>query len=96
MSDQLPLYVNEKELAARIGVGEDKWRSIRPFLTSAGFPSVDSVTGLRYWPKVKAFLDRYNGLDAVHVVTPTRRRASDTENMDAFTKNPGGRRRRPE
>jgi hypothetical protein len=58
-----PLYLDDAEIADRIGVGKDKWREIAPVLERAGLPRRDPLfCRRRYWPAVKAFLDRRSGL----------------------------------
>jgi len=67
-----PLYLTEGEIAARLGVSAAEWRAIAEALEKAGLPRRDPVfSGRRYWPSVKAFLDRRNGL--LHGSTPIAR-----------------------
>lgn len=57
------LYLTDEEIAERVGVGVDKWRENARVLEPAGLPKRDRLfCGRRYWPAVKAFLDRRNGL----------------------------------
>lgn len=63
MSRADALYLSEAELAARLGVPKDEWDAIAPKLERRGLPAPDPVFGgRRYWPAVKAYLDRRNGL----------------------------------
>lgn len=57
-----PLYVSDEALRRRLGLGEKKWRRVRVELERAGLPPVDNLTGMRFWPAVKAFLYRRAGL----------------------------------
>lgn len=58
------LYLSDDEIARRLGVSQTAWtRSIAPVLAKAGLPPPDPLFGgLRYWPAVRAFLDRRSGL----------------------------------
>ena len=58
------LYLLDSELIRRIGVPEKHMRSILPALESKyGFPRKQPLfRGRRYWPAVKAWLDKHNGL----------------------------------
>lgn len=55
------LYPSESEIA-RLVLGERSamWDVISTGLESRGLPPVDSTFGGRYWPAVRAFLDRRN------------------------------------
>lgn len=58
------LYLLDSELIRRIGV-PDKWmRSMLPGLEEKyGFPPKQPLFGgRRYWPAVKSWLDKHNGL----------------------------------
>ncbi len=58
------LYLLDSELIRRIGVPEKTMRSILPALESKyNFPRKQPLFGdRRYWPAVKAWLDKHNGL----------------------------------
>jgi hypothetical protein len=58
------LYLTDAELIRRLGVPEKVMRSILPGLESRfGFPRKQPLFGdRRYWPAVKAWLDKHNGL----------------------------------
>jgi hypothetical protein len=59
------LYKTDTEIAELVGVGEKKWRANARVLEKSGLPAGDPLfAGRRYWPAVKAFLDRRNGLGA--------------------------------
>jgi hypothetical protein len=65
--DNLPswstLYISESECARRIGIGARKWRDIVPVLEKSGLPRRDPLfCHRRYWPKVRRFLDEWNGI----------------------------------
>jgi hypothetical protein len=57
------LYPDEGELAQCIlGKKAKQWSSIVPILEREGLPQIDPLTGGRFWPAVRAFLDRRHGL----------------------------------
>lgn len=57
------LYRTEEEIAELVGVGIEKWRAIARVLERDGLPKRDALfCDRRYWPAVKAFLDRREGL----------------------------------
>jgi hypothetical protein len=60
------LYVTDAELIRRLGVPEKIGRAMLHVYDrekNRGFPQKQAVMGnRRYWPAVKAFLDRTNGL----------------------------------
>jgi hypothetical protein len=62
--EQGKLYVSDAELIRRIGVPEKYMRKILPGLESNyGFPRKQPLfDNRRYWPAVKAWLDKRNGL----------------------------------
>lgn len=59
------LYKGEAETARRLGVSPRRWRAIRGVLEAQGLRRRDPILGLRYWPAVKAFFDKRNGLDKI-------------------------------
>ena len=62
------LYPTEQELARCIlGKKEKQWSSIVPTLEKEGLPRVDPLFGGRFWPAVRAFLDRRHGLLKGHI-----------------------------
>jgi len=57
------LYPDEAELARCVlGKKSRQWPSIAAVLEREGLPKVDPLTGGRFWPAVRAFLDRRHGL----------------------------------
>jgi hypothetical protein len=57
------LYPDEAELAQCIlGKKAKQWSSIVPTLEREGLPRIDPLAGGRYYPAVRAFLDRRHGL----------------------------------
>ena len=58
------LYLTDAELIRRLGVPEKVLRPILPELeTKRGFPRKQALFGgRRYWPAVKLWLDKHNGL----------------------------------
>jgi hypothetical protein len=65
----LSLYVSEAEIAAKVlGPRRAKeWPAIAVIWEREGLPRVDPFAGGRYWPAVRAFLDRRHGLRAANV-----------------------------
>lgn len=57
-----PLYKTEGQIAALVGVSTDDWKAIAVVWEKDGFPVADPQTGKRYWPAVKAWLDRRHGV----------------------------------
>lgn len=58
-----PLYLAEGEIAREVGVSCEHWRAAAAVLEKSGLPEPDPLfEGRRYWPAVKAFLDRRHGL----------------------------------
>lgn len=57
--DQTPLYPSEQQIA-RLVLGErsKSWTGLSAVLEKQGLPPIDPLFGGRYWPAVKAFLDR--------------------------------------
>ncbi len=59
------LYPDEAEIA-RLVLGPKRaklWQGLAVVWERSGLPKVDPQTGGRYWPKVKAFLDRRENVD---------------------------------
>jgi hypothetical protein len=58
------LYLLDSELIRRLGVPDKVMRRMLPALeTKYGFPRKQPFFGgRRYWPAVKAWLDKHNGL----------------------------------
>lgn len=56
------LYLTEAEVAARVGIPASDWETTAVSLERAGLPVRDPLfKNRRYWPAVRAFLDkRYN------------------------------------
>ena len=74
------LYKTEIEIARLLGVGEKRWRATARVLERAGLPLGDPLfAGRRYWPAVKAFLDRRHGLSS----TSSSLQPDGEENFDA-------------
>ena len=72
------LYVTDAELIRRMGVPEKIARAALHALDKdrgSGFPQKKKLWGdRRYWPAVKAYLDRTNGL---RMEVPSRRNSHD-------------------
>lgn len=58
------LYLSDAELIRRLGVPPKVMRPMLPGLeTKFGFPKPQPLFGgRRYWPAVKAWLDKHNGI----------------------------------
>ena len=69
------LYLTDAELIRRLGVPEKVLRPMLPALESKfGFPQKQPLFGgRRYWPAVKMWLDKHNGLPVDDPSNPTRR-----------------------
>jgi hypothetical protein len=59
-----PLYVSDKEIVRRLGLPVNSGRAmLRALAADPRFPKPDKMLGdKRYWPAVKLFLDRRNGV----------------------------------
>ncbi len=78
--DTTPLYVDDKEIAALLGLKVSEWRANAMILERRGLPAGDPLfSGRRYWPAVKAFLDRRYGLEA-----PSPLKPDGVENFDGI------------
>jgi hypothetical protein len=66
------LYASETEIAELVlGPGKLRdWRDRAKILERRGLPQIDPLMGGRYWPAVRAFFDRLNGLTDRRI--PTR------------------------
>lgn len=69
-NDNGPLYLSERAIAQRV-LGSNalpRWEGLAAVWEREGLPRIDPMTGCRYWPAVRAFLDRRHGL--AHGVIP--------------------------
>ena len=65
MSRLEPVFLTDGQIAARVGVATSEWQAIAKVLTREGLPQPDLLFGnRRYWPAVKAWLDRRAGLSS--------------------------------
>jgi hypothetical protein len=66
---EMPLYPSEEQIArAVLGPGKVRqWPGLAVVLERQGLPRVDEQFGGRYWPAVRAFLDRRHN---VHHAAP--------------------------
>lgn len=63
MNTSSSLFVADAQCAKRIGISTEELKKILPELERQGFPLKDPLfANRRYWPAVKAFLDRRHGL----------------------------------
>ena len=66
--DPSSLYPDENELARCVlGKNAKQWSSIATTLEREGLPQIDPLIGGRFWPAVRAFLDRRHGLSTTHI-----------------------------
>lgn len=63
-NDNSPLYLSEASIAARVLGAKSKkqWEALAAIWEREGLPRIDPMTGCRYWPAVREFLDRRHGL----------------------------------
>lgn len=64
-----PLFVNQKECAALLGLSESAWPATRAKWETRGFPKPNKDTGKYFWPAVKAWVFADNGF---HATLPER------------------------
>ena len=69
-NDNNPLYLPETLIAKRIlgSAAVTRWTALAALWEREGLPRIDPMTGCRYWPAVRAFLDKRHGLG--HAVVP--------------------------
>ncbi|MAU94680.1 MAG: winged helix-turn-helix domain-containing protein [Fulvimarina sp.] len=64
MTNEFPLFVTDAQAAKRIGLPLELYRPAVAALERQGFPRPDPMFhDRRYWPAIRAFLDRRAGLD---------------------------------
>jgi hypothetical protein len=57
------LFLTDGEVATRLGLSGAEWASVAAALAGKGLPAPDPVfNNRRYWPAVRAYLDRRAGL----------------------------------
>ncbi|MDR9782269.1 hypothetical protein [Rhizobium redzepovicii] len=63
-NDNNPLYLSEASIAQRVLGPKNRtaWDALAAVWEREGLPRIDPMTGCRYWPAVRAFLDRRHGL----------------------------------
>jgi len=63
-NDNSPLYLSEASIAARVlgPKAQKQWDALAAIWEREGLPRIDPMTGCRYWPAVREFLDRRHGL----------------------------------
>jgi len=57
-----PLYMTEAEIAKAIGISDKRFREVALVWERDGFPRKDPQIGRRYWPAVRAWLDRRHNM----------------------------------
>lgn len=67
--DRPSLYLSEPEIAELVlpPTKAREWPDIAAVLEREGLPRIDPIMGGRYWPAVRAWLDRRHGLRKGHV-----------------------------
>lgn len=65
-NDNSPLYLSEAAVAHRVlgPRAKTQWDALAIVWEREGLPRIDPMTGCRYWPAVRAFLDRRHGIGA--------------------------------
>ena len=59
----LPLYMDDAEIGKLVlGSGAKDWPNIAAVLEKEGLPRIDPLTGKRYYPAVRRFLDARHNL----------------------------------
>lgn len=85
----VPLYATDEQIARAVfGPGKSAvsdWKTLAA--AARGMPEKDPVTNRRYWPAVRAFLDRRAGLHH-HAIPAT---IDGQENFDADAPRPRAR-----
>lgn len=68
-NDNGALYLPEAAIAQRVlgSRSAKQWSALATVWEREGLPRIDPMTGCRYWPAVRAFLDRRHGLTRVTV-----------------------------
>ena len=56
------LFPSEPEIAERLCQTPKAWSALAVVLEREGLPRIDPLLGGRYWPAVRAFMDRRSGL----------------------------------
>lgn len=75
------LYKTEAEIACLLGIPHKRWRAVRAVLEAEGMRRRDPLIGLRYWPAVRSFFNKRNGLDRL---PPEPDAETWGENLDAL------------
>lgn len=73
------LFLDEKEIARRLGLRARDWPAKAKSLEHQGLPPIHPLIGRRYWPAVRAFWDKQYGLTRIDVSQP-----DGEENLDAL------------
>lgn len=65
------LFVTEAQCAKRLGISFDTYKTAIIAASKAGFPQPDPLFGnRRYWPAVRAWLDRRYGFNVADINGP--------------------------
>lgn len=75
----IALFLDEAEIARRLGQDASAWRGKVVILERDGFPRVDPIMEGRYWPAVVAYWNRRYGLGSI---SPSA--MDGMENLDAL------------
>lgn len=66
-----PLFLADAEIAKLLGMAPAQWQATATVLERSGLPMKDPQFGdRRYWPAVRAYLDRRAGLMQPAINTP--------------------------
>lgn len=57
-----PLYLSDAAIQRRFGLNDVEWRRFLAVLEQRGLPKPNPITGKRFWPAVRAFIFRYEGM----------------------------------
>jgi hypothetical protein len=63
VDDEFPLFPTEAQIGRAVfGTRAAHWRAFAMMEERRGLPQIDPMAGARYWPAVRAYLDRRAGL----------------------------------
>lgn len=65
-----PLYINDTEISARLGIAKDEWPRVRQQFERDGLPAKDPVVKKRFWPAVERWLLNRHGISNSVPVPP--------------------------
>lgn len=85
VAGEASLFVNDRELHRRLAphMGRESFRAAIRQCEKKGFPEENALWRARYWPAVKLWLDRENGIGSNQL---TMEAQDGPENFDATTR----------